>query len=87
MAGVSYLEEWESGSFSEARAVEIFSHEAILWPSIELGGFELSASEGLDQEPLFLLRRAHLRLLKHRINALLNFVLNEFRQNKCLLKN
>ncbi len=48
--------------------------ESILGASIELGGFERFASEGLKQELLLFLRRAHLRVLKHRINALLCLV-------------
>jgi len=54
-----------------------FVGEPVLGASIELGGFEAPASEGLMQEPPLLLGRAHLGLLKHFIDALL-FLVNHW---------
>jgi hypothetical protein len=62
------------GALAKTSALEIFVHESVLGSSIELGGFEGSASKGLKQEPLLLLRLAHLRKLKHGFNAVIHLL-------------
>ena len=64
--------------------MEIFGKESILGSSIELGGFECSASQGLEQETLLLLRRANPGLRKYFINALLLLVHNSHRRRELI---
>jgi hypothetical protein len=54
--------------------MEFFAGEFILLATIEFVDLESSPSQGLNQEPLLLYRRAHPRQSQHCIYALLHFV-------------
>jgi hypothetical protein len=85
IAGVFDFKKRNSGPFAVTESMKIFCHEAVLGASIELGGFEGFASESLNQELLLLIRRAHLRLCKHSINALFKHVHSLFHLGRSLL--